>query len=964
MLCKFTICLILVTYSIETAASKQPEWIWARAESEDPGFVFQKSFSVESEVTAARFRCVGESTSVSVKLGGSAVCQIEAYDPLVDIDITEKLRRGNQTITVACDGVEGPSAFFALLELTMRDGSKKSMSTDQTWKCSSKDNDRQVKSFGEVDSRLTIPVDRGIGLEAVDNYQQWKQALSSSQGTDPASFVTTPGFEIQLVRSAKDDEDSWVSLAVDPKGRLVIAKEKVGILRMQLSEDGSQVTSVETIDRTLKECRGFAFIGETLFANANNSKALYRLKPDGEDGFGKPEVVYESSGGVGHGRNDITVGPDGMLYSIHGDSVDLPPRVADRTSPFRNAAFGEPRKEGHLLRIDPDTGKVTIVAVGLRNPFGIDFNPQGDVFTYDADAEYDMGSPWYRPTRVNHLVVGGDYGWRAVTKSWPSYYPDHPDNALPSFDVGKGSPTAVKFGTRSSFPKRYRDALFILDWTYGRIIAVHAVARGASYLMSAETFLQGRPLNVTDLDFAPDGSMYFVTGGRKTRSALYRVRYVGEPGDVASQTAQKQRRAKFAAESRRLRRSLEKRIVSNEAMSVDRVVSCLASDDPWIRHAARNVLERQANSQWVQASLTHRSMQMVLSASLSIARRLRFDPNDNLRQQVLASLNRMDLGKLSRSQKQTALYAYNLLIPDCDDSEPCKTAANQVASIFPDGSYVVNRAASELLVRWKHPEAVPKTMRLLNTAKEPVQQMQFLYVLRNVKQGWTPQLREQYFSALSMTREYVGGEGMNSFLTKIREEAVATLSDHETRSLGELTKDPRRALRQTKVSSDRPRAFVRQWTVNEVLAGSGSGKGDPKIGKQIFVHAKCVNCHRFKGQGTWVGPDLTSIARRFNRHDILGSIIRPSEVISEKYQSLQVVTKDGQSYVGQVAMGIDYRDPVLRLATDPANPLETIEISKERIALQKRSDVSWMPKGLLDTFSRDDILNLLAYLQN
>ena len=86
----------------------------------------------------------------------------------------------------------------------------------------------------------------------------------------------------------------------------------------------------------------------------------------------------------------------------------------------------------------------------------------------------------------------------------------------------------MAFGTGSRFPPPYRDALFILDWAYGRIVAVHCLPHGASYLCEAETFLKGRPLNVTDLDFAPDGSMYLITGGRKTQSALYRIRFTGE----------------------------------------------------------------------------------------------------------------------------------------------------------------------------------------------------------------------------------------------------------------------------------------------------------------------------------------------------------------------------------------------------------------------------------------------------
>src|SRR5206468_5582350 len=184
-------------------------------------------------------------------------------------------------------------------------------------------------------------------------------------------------------------------------------------------------------------------------------------------------------------------------------------------------------------------------------------NPRGDLFTYDADAEFDMGSPWYRPTRIDQLVSGADFGWRGVTGKWPPYFPDHADNALPTLDIGKGSPTAVAFGTHSNFPPEYRRALFVLDWAYGRILAVHLTPRGAGYRAAAETFLKGRPLNVTDLAFGPDGALYLVTGGRKTQSALYRVAYTGPV--VAEQPASSHETAclKHANEVRQLRLKLE-----------------------------------------------------------------------------------------------------------------------------------------------------------------------------------------------------------------------------------------------------------------------------------------------------------------------------------------------------------------------------------------------------------------------
>ena len=137
------------------------------------------------------------------------------------------------------------------------------------------------------------------------------------------------------------------------------------------------------------------------------------------------KILYQSEGGVGHGRNDLALGPDGMIYVIHGDSVHIPELIPNRTSPLRRKRLPYRPNEGHVLRMDKDGKRIEIFCGGLRNPYGIAFNRHGEAFTYDADAENDMGTPWYRPTRVKHLTSGSDFGWRAVTGSWPPYYPDH-----------------------------------------------------------------------------------------------------------------------------------------------------------------------------------------------------------------------------------------------------------------------------------------------------------------------------------------------------------------------------------------------------------------------------------------------------------------------------------------------------------------------------------------------------------
>ena len=79
---------------------------------------------------------------------------------------------------------------------------------------------------------------------------------------------------------------------------------------------------------------------------------------------------------------------------------------------------------------------------GLRNAYDFDFNAEGEWFAFDSDMEWDWGTPWYRPTRILHLMTGGDYGYREASGSLPPRFHDQPDHAPPLLDIGRSSPTS------------------------------------------------------------------------------------------------------------------------------------------------------------------------------------------------------------------------------------------------------------------------------------------------------------------------------------------------------------------------------------------------------------------------------------------------------------------------------------------------------------------------------------------
>ena len=134
------------------------------------------------------------------------------------------------------------------------------------------------------------------------------------------------------------------------------------------------------------------------------------------------------------------------------------------------------------------------------------------------------------------MTSGSEWGWRNGSGKFPPYYPD---NLPPVYEIGPGSPTGMVFGYGARFPAKYQEALFMCDWSYGKLYAMYLTPHGSSYKAEAEEFLFGSPLPLTDLVINPkDGAMYFAVGGRKTQSGLYRVTYIG--GDsTASSTPKK-----------------------------------------------------------------------------------------------------------------------------------------------------------------------------------------------------------------------------------------------------------------------------------------------------------------------------------------------------------------------------------------------------------------------------------------
>ena len=141
-----------------------------------------------------------------------------------------------------------------------------------------------------------------------------------------------------------------------------------------------------------------------------------------------------------------------------------------------------------------------------------------------------------------------------------------------------------------------------------------------------------------------------------------------------------------------------------------------------------------------------------------------------------------------------------------------------------------------------------------------------------------------------------------------------------------------------------------------VTKGEGV-KGDIAAGRKAFEKASCLKCHKFGKEGEGLGPDLTTLSKRFKRFDILESIYYPSKVISDQYRSTTIVTKRGQRIDGLAAV---QGDAVTVLQSDGTKAT----LRKKDIDQQFSSLVSVMPEKLLDLLTKQEIADLFAYMES
>ncbi|MFC5411095.1 c-type cytochrome [Larkinella bovis] len=827
-----------------------------------------------------------------------------------------------------------------------------------------------------------------------------------------------PGFKAEHLYSPSEEKlGSWVSMAFDDKGRMITSDQYGSLYRLVLPPIGSggkpkvEKLTIKSDTVGMGYAQGLLYAFNSLYVMVNNRPSqrfpkpsgLYRLQDtDGDDQFDKVTLLRELKGEGEHGPHSVVLSPDKKsLYVVAGNHTDVPPMdmyrlpsnwKEDNLFPLikdpRGHANDRMAPGGWIANVDPEGKRWELIGAGFRNEFDVAFNENGDMFTYDSDMEWDFGTPWYRPTRICHVPSGAEFGWRTGNSKW---LPGNPDNLPALVNIGQGSPTNVFYGSNAKFPQKYRQSLYAFDWSFGIIYSIHLKPKGATYAGEREEFISGSPLPLTDGTIGPDGAMYFLTGGRRLESDLYRVYYNGSESTSTTPLAAN------TTPEHKLRTSLEQYHGKVDPAAVNAAWPHLNHPDRFVRYAARIAVENQPVDQWQAKALAETNPQRATQAIVALARQGKAD----VKSSAINTLLKINYPQLSESQQFDVLRAFELIFlrmgaPEAADKSKVIAYLNPH---YPAKTALLNRGLSKVLIYLEAPGVINKTLALMEKKEEPgmdaldltpatassdlilrnpqygldiakmlekvppLQQTYYAVMLSRQETGWTPELRNKYFTWFGNAFKFQGGRSYVGFIDRARKLALAHVPKDQFEKYNKMSgADLLTTSGNDLAMGYAPKGPGRRWQLDDAVAAVGtdlSGRNFEQ-GKKIYGAILCSRCHSIQGEGGDIGPDLTQLGTRFSNKDMLEAIIDPNKAVSDQYASTIYILKNGQSVVGRQ---LSEDKTSYTISQNPFAPDQTRKILKKDVTSTKFSSESIMLPGLINALNPEELKDLMAYLK-
>jgi putative heme-binding domain-containing protein len=330
---------------------------------------------------------------------------------------------------------------------------------------------------------------------------------------------------------------------------------------------------------------------------------------------------------------------------------------------------------------------------------------------------------------------------------------------------------------------------------------------------------------------------------------------------------------------------------------------------------------------------------------------------------ILAAFEAIDWRALTADSRLAFVRALQIALHRFAPAEP-ELKTRLVAKLDPlfPATRELNWLLCETLVYLQSPTVAAKAMALIAAAPTQEEQIEYARSLRMLKTGWTERTRTAYFEWFLKAANYRGGASFAKFIEFIRNDALTTLTDAErTQLAGVLKKEP------VKLSAIENMGYVfagrpfTNWTLDELSTAAQSGmKGrNFEQGRRMFGAAACFACHRFGNEGGMTGPDLTMAGGRYSARDFLDQVLNPSKEINEQFVPTVLTRTNGTTVTGAV---VNLNGDFVVINEDPSDPNQRVTVDRKEVKSIEPSKVSTMPPMLLSRLSKDEILDLTAYV--
>ncbi len=396
---------IVLINAAQKISAPPVKWIWNSKSARTETIYARRQWTLSTPLKSSKLSITCDN-GFTAFVNGQKVGSGSQWETHYEFDIKKYLHNGDNVLAVQAHNEGQAAGLAAKVKLVAANGVTRHIVSDNEWIVANKKAPGWMAPSVDTTGWKNAVVAGKMGDSPWGDVFSKKPGVAVAVAAKGAAEVHPKGFEVEKIYNVpKGEQGSWVSMAVDSKGRLYCGDQGgKGIFRITLS---SEEPKIEKVPVPVSGAHGLLWAFDSLYACTNGQKpgsGLYRITDsDGDDLLDKVQDMRRFAGGGEHGPHAVSLSPDGKhLYVLGGNHTAVPkpessalkmnyaedqllPRMPDARGHARNIRA----PGGWIARTDPEGKSFHLYSAGFRNQYDIAFNRDGEMFTYDSDMEWD-----------------------------------------------------------------------------------------------------------------------------------------------------------------------------------------------------------------------------------------------------------------------------------------------------------------------------------------------------------------------------------------------------------------------------------------------------------------------------------------------------------------------------------------------------------------------------------------------